>query len=258
MSEERDEAPGGQPALYGADWDPLALLAAVRRSDLKATDAYVEEQREDIWRDLYAEYDARLFLLQIRRVVPQPGANFARMIDLWWEDERRHAQGFARLHSILFGTQAIDLYDELSLRRADFARLDPLLVDEFSILVVLAFDELVTCSAYRRDMGFYRGLDVPALEDWIRNLIRDEARHYANAVKVLRHDYRARLAEAPPLIDRLVALDSEPAPYAATFILDHFDENYGPALLQKCAAELKRVLASAADPAPEPEDAPPA
>lgn len=233
------------PELGAGRWDALALLDGVTRGAIRASHDYLEEQRDDIWRDLYAEYDARHFMMRVQRgPALEQSPLFRQLIQLWWQDEKHHAQGFARLYRLFFGRSEIDLYDELSLRRADFTRIDHLMDDPFSVCVLLAFDELVTTSAYRHDLQFYRGLGVPAFDGWVRNLVADEARHYSNAVKVLKAEHAGRLDEAPALIDELVRLDRSPDPYQATFVLDHFDEYYDDGMLQKAAAELKRVLAA--------------
>lgn len=238
-----DDAPLGDVVLGVGRWDALALLDGIDRSRFGVSAAYIEAQRDDIWRDLYAEYDARHFMLRVLRGRAAQTPLFRRLIDLWWQDEKHHAQGFARLYRLFFGRSEIDLYDELSLRRADFSRIDHLMDDAFSVCVLLAFDELVTTGAYREDRRFYRGLGVPAFGAWVRNLVADEARHFANAVKVLKAEHADRLDEAPALIDELVRLDCAPDPYQATFVLDHFDENYGEPMLRRSAEELKRVLA---------------
>src|SRR5208282_4105110 len=106
-------------------------------------------------------------------------------------------------------------------RTQTFSNIAEWLSDEFSVCVLLAYDENVTAQAYRLDFPIYRSFGNPGLLKWIRLVALDEVHHFSNLVALIRRSHRHRLNEVAPMLDRLVERDLSGEDYSATFVLDH-------------------------------------
>ncbi|MGY4485456.1 hypothetical protein ACVWWR_004647 [Bradyrhizobium sp. LM3.2] len=75
--------------------------------------------------------------------------------------------------------------------------------DKFSLIVMIAFDEMCTCRAYAADREFYAGLGSSFLRCQ-REVVADEAVHSMNAVNVLRARYCERIPEIGEILDSII------------------------------------------------------
>lgn len=100
------------------------------------------------------------------------------------------------------------------------------LVDEFSLLTIIAFDEIATCRGYSRDRDFYAGLGHPAFLSWIKETIADEVTHATNAVRVIHKHHAARLGERDDVLDRWMGSATPHQNYRGTFLMDSLDPGY--------------------------------
>ncbi|WFU14827.1 hypothetical protein [Bradyrhizobium sp. CB3481] len=136
-----------------------------------------------------------------------------------------------------------DLWERLDGRLHDFSAVNECLRDEFSLIVVLAFDETCTCHAYAADKDFYRGLGDNRFHRCLGELIADEAAHSTNAVNVIRARYSDRLSEIGAILDGLTSGVADEWGYGGTFILDRFGDAYTKEMLAKCRDKILRNVA---------------
>ncbi len=136
-----------------------------------------------LWPELYTEYDARHLKkeLPIRNLISTEEA--AAFFDAWAADEERHAEGFIQIMELVADGSEKDLWERLDAARShNFSAINEYLKDEFSVMVMIAFDEMCTCHAYAADKGFYAGLGNDRFVRWLREVTADEAVHSMNAV----------------------------------------------------------------------------
>jgi hypothetical protein len=206
----------------------LALIERVGR-DLTETDGCLSlcrarwqlEFRENVWEEMCSEYDARRLAGRVRDLDLPLSAAFGRFRDAWLLDEHRHYLGFRRLYSILYDTLESDLAVRVEARGGDLSALTAFLVDEFSLLVLLAYDEIITAKAYARDFAIYDALADPHLSTWIRHVCRDESIHCRGAIEILKRLHASRLGEVPSLLDVLTGISTQGTEYEGSFVLDH-------------------------------------
>ena len=193
--------------------------------------------------DAASEYDARNLYALLKPILPNWPQPVTSYFHRWQADERNHYSGLRRLWSLASGRQESDLDLDFSGREPDFGPLTDLLSDPFRLMVALAYDERVTVQAYAVDYALYDRLG-PAFGRWVRLTNRDEAYHYRNAIKIVRHLYSRRLHEVFEVLERLLEHDLARTPYRATFLLDHDDGGlyFTEARLRKCAEIVGRQL----------------
>lgn len=226
------------------DWSGLAAATRPYARSLTAEDHL---KIGGILRDdVLSEYDARFLSEHLHGLSLDFSPEFLVAERRWAGDEERHYRLTARVHGEHWSSEE----GLLKGRVPDFEPLAALFTDELGLLVLLAYDELVTVRAYQANLAHYAKLG-PAYLSWARALIADEAWHYAAFLGVIRDVHRERLSETPSLLDRVLALEG--TPYSATFVLDHDDSVFTEPLLAKAARLLRRHLAVVE--APEPGEA---
>ena len=232
------------------DWDPEDVFAGVNSSRIPKSLKQIQARRSKLWKDLYTEYDARHLEREIRYrgLLKTPEAEV--FLSAWAADERRHTCGFVRIMELVADVKPADLWKALAERKHDFAAVAPCLADEFSILVTIAFDEMVTCHAYKEDRGFYATLGDDRFLIWLRELMADEAIHCRNAIKVIRKRHAGRRYEAEAILERLTCGVISPSDYGGTFVLDYFGDHHTQAILDRCKASVLRAIVSIASPTP--------
>ena len=185
--------------------------------------------------DMTSEYDARFLSAYLRAGAWTLSEEFWARERVWAADEERHFRGFQSVYERLFGASGAIL----ERRRPDFAPLAHLFADEFSMALLLAYDELTTVRGYRVNLGFYDQLG-PAFGRYVRMVIADEGRHYGSFLGLLRERHAHRFGEAERSLQCI--LDMEGTPYAQTFVLDHDEEVYTQAVAIESASILLRHL----------------
>jgi len=203
-------APGARSA-----WTQLPEFVAPHF--VRLDDAQREILRPILWDDMVSEYDARFFSAHLRSLGLELSDRFWAVEAEWARDEERHHTQFARINERLFTFDTA----QLEARTPDFAPLAELFEDEFAILCLGAYDELVTVRAYRANLVHYDRLG-PEMGRYVRSVIADEAWHYARFLEILRTEHRSQLARAGDVVARIRR--SEGHSYAATFVLDHDDQ----------------------------------
>lgn len=211
-------------------WDSAAMLSDVTRADLEAA-GDLAETAELLLFDMNTEYDAMNLSNFFKRRMAAGGLEltpeFFAFCEAWLADEWNHYEGYRRLYSLCTGTPEAVLHDEVVARPANFEPILEFIGDEFSILMVVAYDEFFTVRSCTQDFPLFSAFGRPELLDWIKLVARDEGYHYRNAMEVIRRRHAHRIPEAPMFIDRLIAWDLEGGgEYGATFVLDHDEGRY--------------------------------
>ncbi len=183
--------------------------------------------------DIISEFDARFFSAYVRGLDLDFSPEFRAMERQWARDEARHFEGFSRTGEMNLGMSL----EHLSERSAEFSPLAHLFGEEFSILLMGAYDELVTVRAYRSHLEHYALLGTQFL-GFVRSVIAEEGRHYGGFMSVIRARHSHRLAEVPELLRRIRA--TEGVPYQATFFFDHDDSVFDEWMYDEAAELLLR------------------
>jgi hypothetical protein len=179
--------------------------------------------RDLLHHEILSEYDASVLSRHIRARGLSLSDDFKIFETDWLADELRHHKGFRRLYVILYGQVPDDIDVKLDARRGQFARIDRFLEDEFDLLVLMGYDEIVTTKAYARDFPIYDSFKHLGISQFIRDVARDEAFHFQRIVEILRARFSDRMAEIPALLKEIAAVDNPEESYQDTFVLDHAD-----------------------------------
>ncbi|HEF4758522.1 TPA: hypothetical protein SAN82_000926 [Pseudomonas putida] len=168
--------------------------------------------------DLCSEYDAVNLFHYLHPKREKFSSYFAQYLDLWFTDERNHANGFFELNRLIFDSSEEHLIEHLKRRNANFENLEKILSSEFSILLMFAYDEYASVKTYKKDT-FYSEFGHPLFNTWIKNLIADEAVHFGNAIKILKNNHAAQLNKAEEVLLNIISLEHKT--YQNTFLFDH-------------------------------------
>lgn len=226
-------------------WDAAELLGA-RGERIQSPPADVRARlRTELLHDAVTEFDGRLLTDHVDALPFEltPTAQVA--FEAWDRDERRHHQGFCLVLRALFDDVG-DEIDAFGARRADFGPLAEFFEEEFTLVLLGAYDELCTVRGYRKNLPLYDRLG-PAFGRYLRHVIADEAWHYSLFLGVLRREHAHRSAEVPRWLERIRR--AEATPYGATFVLDHDDkELYSDEIGAAAERILMRQFGSRKDP----------
>lgn len=178
-------------------------------------------------RDVFSEADAQFlydWLLE-RGVSPA----FRAMLDCWLEDELKHYQALRRCYHALAGVSYGEMDREATLRakKRNIEPIADLLVDEFSILLLLAYDEIGSTYSYRRDLAEFYGYFGREIAKVGQHLVRDEGQHFSNAAELILSLYPDRLKDVSATLARFDQREKQLArtgSYHGTFFLDHAQE----------------------------------
>lgn len=215
-------------------WNALELLSAIRTDSISISE-YDKTQFEPIlWNDLCSEYDAEHFCVMLENSDVHFSDEFVSFEKVWRRDEYNHYLGFRRIYHLFYNEPETSITNRLEVRKPDFADLNEFIQDEFSLCLILAYDEIATTHAYNEDIPFYRALGPEEFNDWIRFVKADEAIHYLNALRVVQVRHRDRLNEVEGVLQKILYTDLNNNDYKATFILDHKGPPFTPKMLQSC------------------------
>jgi len=191
-----------------------------------------------LYHDMISEYDARLFSSYIYSLDVPFSPEFSHVEALWSKDEDNHFQGFKMVNQAVFGLTDQDL-KEVYTRKANFDPISHLLTDEFSILLVSAYDELATVRGYSADIPIYDEFDQQ-FSNFIRRVIADEGWHYSKFLHLIKRYHPHRLNEVNSAVKKI--RESEGIPYEATFVMDHVEDVFTSDVLDQSAEILRKHL----------------
>ncbi|MGY3473387.1 hypothetical protein [Bradyrhizobium ottawaense] len=227
---------------FRRNWSPKELFDALTPAMFAAEPSGVRARWDKLWPDLYTEYDARFLkqeLVARNLIVSDEAAAF---FNAWAIDEERHTDGFIRIIELVADGSEKDLRARLDARTHDFGPIVEHLKDEFTLMVIIAFDEMCTCRAYAAEKPFYDALGNNTFHHWLREVIADEAVHSMNAVNVIRARYRDRIDQAATILDKLIRA-ADNLRYSGTFVLDYFGAVYSKELLADSRLATMRNIA---------------
>lgn len=195
----------------------------------------LERMQPFIWRDLCSESDSDNFLHWLRSFGPGGySTEFEVFLSRWIEDERRHAASFLKLYSELYSVPYDLINQMLAQRIVNFDPIASFLEDEFSVCVLIAYDEIATVMSYQQDVAFYDLLDKRTHGKLIRNVIKDEGQHFSSILDVIERCHSDRLGEIPSKLGRLLQWDIAKPEYQNTFVMDHSTFYFTPEILARC------------------------
>lgn len=232
----------GQVVRRRAEWRAEALFAALPA--VRTNDLVLKRRAAEIFEtDVAAEFDARHLSARLSGTMRDWPSEILDFMESWAWDEDNHYRGLRHLLHAVTGETEESIHLRMGTRTPDFTGIEPFIDDPFRFLVALAYDECVTVQAYATDYPLYDALG-PGAGRWVRLANRDEALHYANAVRLVRHLYRDRIGEVPNLLERLLSHDQQRLPYRATFLLDHDYPlvYFSPDKLRRSAERVGRAL----------------
>lgn len=177
-------------------------------------------------RDVYSEGDARSLYDYIQSRADEMSSEFLAMLDLWLEDELKHYEALRRTYHCIAGVDFADMDRQFAARVHEIEPIEMVLVDEFTILVTMMFDEIGSVYSYRRDLWEYYRHFGTTIQKIGHHLVKDEGMHFNNAAELLLTKHHHRLGEVSELLTQISALEKSLQKYHKTFFLDHAQEQY--------------------------------
>jgi hypothetical protein len=177
-------------------------------------------------RDVYSEGDSQALYDYIRSRSDEMSPEFLAMLDLWLADELKHYEALRRTYHCIAGVSFAEMNQKFSNRIHEIEPIEMVLVDEFTILVTLMFDEIGSVYSYRRDLWEYYRHFGTAIQKIGHHLVKDEGMHFNNAAELLLTKHSYRLGEVKGLLERISTLEKSLQKYHKTFFLDHAQEQY--------------------------------
>jgi hypothetical protein len=216
-----------QDAPYAArqkQWDPIRLLTGVTYESTaearQRCQSAIKEYEPVIWNDLTAEYDSLAFIDMLRGNTTY-SLDFQAFMEPWARDEHNHYVATRSIYSALYGESITSITARVESRTADFTSIETFIRDELKLLLLLAYDEIVTAYAYHRDLPFYKTVGVEPFQSCIRYISRDEGIHFDNIIRLIKRLYPHRLDEAKGVLWAVVNTDINGEVYDGTFVMDH-------------------------------------
>lgn len=218
------------PKVSQNNWDletvlPLDYTIAPEYFDRVSSEIYTNFCRL-LSRDVYSEGDSQSLYDYILLRQDQLSPEFRSMLDLWLEDELRHYQALRRVYHCVAGVSFAEMDQQFSERVHEIQPIEILLVDEFTLLVAMMFDEIGSVYSYRRDLQEYYRHFGGAIRQIGHHLVKDEGMHFNNAAELLLAQHHHRLGDVQNLLEQISILEQSLGKYYQTFFLDHAQEQY--------------------------------
>ena len=211
-------------------WDLDSVLPLGYRIASEYFDRVADEVHQNFCRllnrDVYSEGDSQSLYDHIIGRSNEMSPAFLAMLDLWLTDELKHYEALRRTNHCIAGIGFDSMDQEFADRVHEIEPIAAVLVDEFTLLVTMMFDEIGSVYSYRRDLWEYYRHYGPAIQRIGHHLIQDEGMHFNNAAVLLLNQYRDRFNEVPNLLTQIGSLETYLKKYHKTFFLDHAQEQY--------------------------------
>lgn len=219
-------------------WTASSIISRPTELLLPTTD--VEAKKAVIYSDMVSEHDSNFFVAHIESKQIPLHPETQDVLKIWLKDENNHFDGFATLNRAVFGLSEADI-SKSKAQKPNFQPIDHLMSDEFSVLLIAAYDEICTIKGTVEDMPMYKEFG-PQFEAFIRNLISDEAWHYSKFIRLIRRYHGHRAQEIPNAVQRIRNVEKEGFHYENTFVLNNEESLYTDEVLNNAAASLVRNL----------------
>ncbi len=201
--------------------DAAVLLENFRFPDTKLSDIERTEWKEVLFDSIITEYDARRLYWHLKTKYPIYFPSLVGVLNPWLRDEIDHAYGFALIYSSFTGIPLDQVTLEAEIRNHDFSVISPIINDTFKLLIMLAYDEIITTHVYHRSIEKYDKLESPQLSNWIRKTKKDEIDHFFSFIEKAKELFPERINETASILEEIFAIDFEKPIYSGTFVLDH-------------------------------------
>lgn len=221
-------------------WDALELFKNITPQTILLSEKDKMGLKDFLWSDLCAEYDSVNLYKEFLASKYRYSQEFLSFIDVWHKDESNHANGFCKIYHLLYGDEEKDIWARLEDRQPDFSGLESFFQDEFKLCVLFAYDEYASSQTYQKDK-FYDTFGAPVFNEWIRNLVKDEAMHFGNLIRLIHHKHHNRTMETKDILVDIVKMESN-FEYKATFLLDHDGPHFLLSLDELTTACVDKVL----------------
>lgn len=185
------------------------------------SDAKRLEWKDVLFDSIITEYDARRLYWHLKTEYPTYFSTLTDVLNPWLRDEIDHAYGFCLIYSSYTGIPLDQVVLEAEIRQPDFNTISPIIEDPFKLLVLLAYDEIITTHVYHRSIIKYDQLNCDKLSTWIRKAKKDEAAHFFSFVQKAKDLFPDRADETPSILEEIFSIDFGKQTYSGTFVLDH-------------------------------------
>lgn len=171
-------------------WSSSTVLCQLTRADICLRKEEIIKQRPMLWNDLCSEYDVQSFSRKLDKLGHKYSRDFLSFISAWQSDEWNHYLGFRLIFCLLYGEREDEVHQRVAGRTPKFLPISEFLADEFTICLLLAYDEIATTKSYSMDHELYRSMGNPAFLRWIKLVTRDEAFHFKNCMEVIAREHQ--------------------------------------------------------------------
>lgn len=201
--------------------DAAVVLANFRFPPIKFSDVEHNEWKEILFDSIITEYDARRLYWHLESKHTDYFPILAEVLNPWLRDEIDHAYGFSIIYSSYTGIPLDQVVLEAEIRKPDFSIISPIANDAFKLLIMLAYDEIITTHVYHRSIAKYDKFNSQQLSTWIRKTKKDEVTHFFSFLQKAKELFPERINEAPSILEEIFNIDFEKESYTGTFVLDH-------------------------------------
>ncbi|MFJ2365423.1 ferritin-like domain-containing protein [Pseudomonas sp. NPDC087697] len=197
------------------------ILENFRFPLIELSNAERTEWKEILFDSIITEYDARRLYWYLETQYTDHFPILVEVLNPWLRDEIDHAYGFALIYSSYTGIPLDQVTLEAEIRKPDFSIISPIANDAFKLLIMLAYDEIITTHVYHRSIAKYDQFDSQQLSTWIRKAKKDEIMHFFSFVQKAKELFPDRINEIPSILEEIFDIDFEKESYSGTFVLDH-------------------------------------
>jgi hypothetical protein len=218
------------------------ILHGLAKADVLLTDEETVSRREFLWNAMLTEYDADNLSKYLTTKTITFSKEFLAFKGAWSHDEWNHYLGFRRIYSLLYDTPEDQIAKTLALDVGDFDPIADFLEDEFTTVLILAYDEIATFKSYVAEFPFYKSFGDARVFGWFKRVTNDELNHFRNCMNIIRRRHLGKIDEIPGTLKLFMAWDREKHPYGRTFVFDHYW--YSQSYLEHCSELIRHYLAS--------------
>jgi hypothetical protein len=208
------------------------VLEGLGRDDISLHLEEVTHRKDFLWNAMLTEYDATNLTRYLAMKDSGFSPEFHRFKKAWSRDEWNHYLGFRLVYAVLYNKPEGEIAGELEMESGDFGPIAEFLEDEFSVCLLLAYDEIATFKSYLAEFPFYKAFGDPRVFRWFQRVTSDELNHFLNCLEIIRYRYPARISEVKRTVDVFIDWDCQRHSYSRTFVFDHYW--YSLEFLEQC------------------------
>ncbi|WP_339546478.1 ferritin-like domain-containing protein [Pseudomonas sp. RA_35y_Pfl2_P32] len=197
------------------------VLANFRFPVINLSEVERTEWADILFDSIITEYDARRLYWYLETQHADYFPTLVEVLNPWLRDEIDHAYGFSLIYASYTGIPLDQIVLEAEIRKPDFSLISPITNDAFKLLIMLAYDEIITTHVYHRSIAKHDKFASQQLSTWIRKTKKDEAAHFFSFVQKAKELFADRINETPSILEEIFDIDFRKETYSGTFALDH-------------------------------------